>query len=425
MQETAPRRRLLDAETARALAGRLSNPSGLDIRGVALHAVHRPAPDVALSAWRVSFVDGVEGPVPDAMITIHQGPPSRIQRDQRHFEGRAERAVAGELAGCVLEGDETMVVAFPSDHRLRDLRWLHRPSNLIRLVVTSGVDAPGPGERFSKRRSACAVLRYVPEQRAVLQWDLPIIDDATGEVRRSVSVHALVDGRAPALDPQVVARSLASIGVLVPTVLARPHAGVVLETTVPGRSWHGEPEDAEVLGAAIARLHGAETSDDAPRTGVVDELDRVLTAARLLKASDAGLGKCAFAVADALAMCPPPPCPPAMLHGSLRPSRFRVRDGQPGLVGLGQAIVGSAAMDLASLWSEANWDSFDAAWMPRFEQGYASVRPLPGASTRRWFLAAAMVRTACRRGIETSERRSPEVGRWLEEARALAESTSR
>ena len=48
MQETAPRRRLLDAETARALAGRLSNPSGLDIRGVALHAVHRPAPDVAL-----------------------------------------------------------------------------------------------------------------------------------------------------------------------------------------------------------------------------------------------------------------------------------------------------------------------------------------------------------------------------------------
>lgn len=425
MPETAPRRRLLDADTARALAARLSTPSGLDIRGVALHSVHRPTPDVALSAWRVSFADGVEGPVPDSMVTIHQGPPSRIQRDQRHFEGHAERAVPGGLTGCVLDGDETMIVAFPSDHRLRDLRWLHRASNLIRLVVTSGVDAPGPGERFSKRRSACEVLRYVPEQRAVLRWELPIIDDANGEIRRSISVHALVDGRAPALDPQLVVRSLESIGVEVPTVLARPHAGVVLETTVPGRSWHGEPNDAELLGAAIARLHGAATPDDAPRTGVVDELDRVLTAARLLAASDAELGKSAFGVADALAMCPPPPCPQAMLHGSLRPSRFRVLDGRPGLVGLGQASVGSAAIDLASLWSDANWDSFDAAWMPRFEQGYASVRPLPEASTRRWFLAAAMVRTACRRGIETSERRSPAVARWLEDARTLAESRSR
>lgn len=425
MPETAPRRRLLDADSALALAGRLSNPSGLDIRSVALHAVHRPAPDVALSAWRVSFTGGPDGPVPDAMITVHQGPPWRIQRDQRHFEGRAERAVPGELAGCSLEGDETMVVAFPSDHRLRDLRWLHRPSNLIQLVVTSGVDTPGRNERFSKRRSVCSVLRYVPEQRAVLRWELPIIDDTTGEVRRSVSVHALVDGRAPALDPQIVARSLASIGVRVPIVLARPHAGVVLETTVPGRSWHGEPEHAENLGAAIARLHGARTADDAPRTGVVDELDRVLTAARLLEASDAGLGNSAFAVADALAMCPPSPCPLAMLHGSLRPSRFRVRDGRPGLVGLSHAIVGSAAMDLASLWSDANWDSFDAGWMPRFEQGYASVRPLPEPSTRSWFLAAAMVRTACRRGIEPSDRRSPVVGRWLDDARALAESSSR
>lgn len=114
-----------------------------------------------------------------------------------------------------------------------------------------------------------------------------------------------------------------------------------------------------------------------------------------------------------------------MLHGSLRPSRFRVLDGSPGLVGLSHAIVGSAAMDLASLQSDANWDSIDPAWLPRFEQGYASVRPLPEAAPLRWHLAAAMVRTACRRGAEATERRVADTCRWLDQARVLAESPSR
>jgi hypothetical protein len=425
MTETATHRRLLERGDVRALVERLRSPGEEPLRDVTLHAVHRPEPRTLLSAWQVSFEDGAEGARPDAFVTLHQGPPWRIQRDQRHFEGRADRTPSSGLTGYALDGDETMVVAFPSDHRLRDLRWLCRASHVLRLVMTSGIGSTSPGERFSKRRSQCTVLRYVPEQRAVLRWDLPVIDDTTGEVLRSISVHALVDGREPTLDPRIVAASLTAAGVRCPTILAHPHAGVLLETTMPGRSWHGDGEHASALGEAVARLHGAQAPDGSVRSGVLDELDRVLRAARLLEASDPLLGQHAFAVADALAKHPPRPCPPAMLHGSLRPSRFRVQDGSPGLVGLSRAVVGSAAMDLASLQSDANWDSLDPAWVARFEQGYASARPLPEAAPLRWFLAAAMVRTACRRGAEATDRKVAEICRWLDHARALAERSSR
>ena len=425
MTETATRRRLLEQADARAIIERLREPSAPPIRAIELHAVHRPDSGVVLSAWRVAFEDAAEGSFPDAFATLHQGPPWRIQRDQRHFESRADRTPSNGLQGCVLEGQETMAVAFPSDHRLRDLRWLQRPSHVLRLVTTSGLGEIQPGERFSKRRSQCTVLRYVPEQRAVLRWDLPVIDDATGAVLRVLSVHALVDGREPTLDPHIVALSLASARVDCPTILARPHAGVVLESTMPGRTWHGATGDAEALGAAVARLHGAVIPEGAPRHSVLEEMDRVLRACRLREAADPVLGRHAFAVADALAKHPPRPCPPAMLHGSLRPSRFRVGEHGPGLVGLSRAVVGSAAMDLASLQSDANWDSLDPAWLARFEQGYASVRPLPEPAPLRWFLAAAMVRTACRHGAEAGDRRTPDTCRWLDQARTLADRPPR
>lgn len=383
-----------DANHVRDLVERLMLRPRLRIRSMELQSVRRPDPGEAIVSWRIALANSEEEW--RTFVTVRLGPAWRLSREFRRFAARSDddRTTALVPAALARRGS-VLLIAFPYDRVLRDLRRVIRPSRVCRLATPALLGESTSRERLSRRRSRFEVVRYLPEDRAVLRWELAVCDVNSGAVARVESIHVHLDPAIQGIDLAALGRRIAGNGLRCPRVLARPHRGVTLETTVAGEPWNGDADGAHVAGRALARLHSTAPPAQLSRYGVIDEHDATLAACRELDLADPWIGERAFGIAEELAKCiPANTASRALLHGDLRPGRFLLCDGDAGFVGLSRATSGPPARDLASLKAWCAAARLAPTWIEPFELGYAAERSLPDDRESAWFLASAMVRAA-------------------------------
>ena len=146
----------------------------------------------------------------------------------------------------------TVLYAFPTDARLRRLRWYTTPRKLKRSLSMVAVGATP----ISEARRRVEILRYKPERRVVVRVDL------TADTTRQLLVRYTTGGGAAALAG--TARRLRAAGLLVPAPVAQTESDRVgvdefidateLRTRVQAAP--GTDRDlADGVADALARLH--------------------------------------------------------------------------------------------------------------------------------------------------------------------------
>ena len=333
-------------------------------------------------------------------VTVRTAPAHRLADEAERLRHREDEDHAGLRALALVPQANLLLLAFPIDRAMHDLRRLVRASK-VRSLLASACPEFVPAEvRFSKSRSRFTLVRYKPERRAVLQWQVGMVDDAgNAAVPRPVWIrcHAEAQGQRTAM----ATTAAATAGVRCPRTLAIVHDRLALESHLDGVAWDPTTDQTGVGGAArvVARLHGAPPPRQLPTHGPVQELDVALRAAEDLARLSPQLAGQARTLTDRLAMHVPPAATAVFAHGDLHIGQFLVgADGEHALCDFDRACLAPAAYDLASLRAQCllRDPRHGAALAAAFEDDYASLRPLPSTDERGWWNACALLRAATR-----------------------------
>jgi len=337
-------------------------------------------------------------------VTARTAAPHRLADEADRLHHRADEDHAGLRAFAFLPGEDLLLLAFPIDRALNDLRRLVRASKLRNLVAAVCPGLIPDGFRISKSRSTCRIVRYKPERRAVLHWDLGLVDSNTPATsRRSLWVRCYAEAQASRTRTATDAAHAA--GVACPRTLGQAHERLLLESHLDGRVWQPFGADAtgasELAGSAaaaatLARLHGAALPAALPHHGPLAELDLVLRAAADLDRLAPDLGNLAHRLADRLAHEVPLASAPVLAHGDLHPEQVLLTVDGAGLVDFDRACIAPIALDLANLHAQCVAADLvrGAAVASRFAADYARHRPLPPARELSWWNACALIRSA-------------------------------
>jgi len=297
-------------------------------------------PGTSLSCvYRVAFADGATR---DVVVKRHgAGKAAELERRLLTEAPRVHDALA--LRPAAVWGDDAVWLV-PGDPQLPGLPRAHDTKRAKRWLEDLG---SCPGWRVRTHRSSAALLRYRPQTRAVLRWDLTLKSDAGERVERRFAVRALP----PRVAARVSARR-AALGELdgLPALLGHEaRTGLLLEAWMPVEPF--EPDDfahAESAGALLARLHGAPISDAAR------SLARNADVARR-RASLRDLFTWSAPLAERYERLPAPsgPAAPAALrwtHGDVHPDQFARATGDEAraLLDLDRLAPGDPLDDLAS-----------------------------------------------------------------------------
>lgn len=292
---------------------------------------------------------------------------------------------------------------FPHDRKLRGVDAIVRADR--DLAEQLGIPA----------WAATTVAEYAPERSLTVR-----ADDRQGRVVAYVKVYA--PGTVP-LDRFVARYERAALAfdavadVSVPTVLGRA-GDVIAISPMPGGAWTdatGETRERVLrrLGAAIARFHEIDPDGLAEPFGRL-QVTRVVHSAELVAAARPDLADRLMHVAERLAVGPPAGDSAVLLHGDCHPKNSLVDGDRLALIDLDQAGVGSPACDIASLLARLRHGALlgeTTAGEARrlgdaFLTGYADIRPLPGADSLRWHVAAALVAERAIRAVNRVNLRS-------------------
>lgn len=333
-------------------------------------------------------------------VTARTAAPHRLADEAERLGHRADEDHAGLRAFAFVPDADLLLLAFPIDRALGDLRRLVRASKLRSLVLQCCPELVATGLRISKSRSTCRIVRYKPERRAVLHWDLALVDDAAQlQARRSLWVRCYAESRASRT--QTATAAAARAGVAVPRPLGLAHERLLLESHLDGVVWQpfaGAVDAAQSAAAAavVARLHDAPLPAALPQHGPLAELDLVLRAVEDLERLDPELGWLAAQLADRLAHDVPLASPSVLAHGDLHPAQILLDGGAAGLCDFDRACIAPVALDLATLHAHcvAADPQRGEAVAARFVADYARHRALPAAGELAWWTACALLRCA-------------------------------
>jgi aminoglycoside phosphotransferase (APT) family kinase protein len=330
-------------------------------------------------------------------VTVRTAPQDRLADEARKLEHRADEETdvwARSLA--LLPDHELLLVGFPLDRQMPDLRRLVRASKVRSVVLGWRKDLVPETLRISKSRSRRQIVRYKPERRAVLRWDLGFKggDASVADIDRTIWFRLLAE---PLPARTQLAAAAADAGVRVPELLSAPHDCLLLEGHVAGAPW--QPFDAgplDAVAATLARLHAAVLPAGAPQRDTMVELDLAQRAAADLERLSPDHGRLAGEVAATLARCTPAAgAPPRLLHGDFHCGQVLLAD-DPGLCDFDRACAGPVGADLAAFFAHAVYDDPQRgpAFAAAMAAAYGRRAPLPPAAELAWWNAGELLRMA-------------------------------
>lgn len=339
---------------------------------------------------------GVGDQATRSYITVRTAPADRLADEAKKLAHRAdEETDVWQRSLALVPAEELLLVAFPLDRQMPDLRRLVRASKVRSVVLGYRPDLVPESLRISKSRSHRHIVRYKPERRAVLRWDLGFKggDASAAEVDVTLWFRLLAE---PLPARTALAAAAAAAGVRVPALLSAPHDCLLLEAHIAGSAW--TPGDRAPLGMvaeALARLHRGQLPPDAPRRDVADELDLAQRAAADLERLSPDHGRLAIEIAATLAGRLPEPAPLQLVHGDFHCGQLLLAD-DAGLCDFDRACAAPIGADLAAFHAHAVYDDlvhgdeFAAAMVA----AYGARAPLPKASAIAWWNACALLRMA-------------------------------
>lgn len=342
-----------------------------------------------------------EATIDHTYVTIRTAAPARLADEAERLHHRADEDHAGLRAFAFLPADQLLLLAFPIDRAMHDLRRLVRASKVRSLVAACCPQLVPDRCRFSKSRSLHELVRYKPERRAVLRWRVGLVDKVGPAVHHtSIWVRCHAEAQAPRT--LAATNAAATGGVACPQTLGIAHDRLLIESHVEGRTWSPflEPDADDTTKAAmvVARLHDAAAPDKLPQHNALTELDLVLVTAEDLGNLDPRLGTLATALADRLSRDVPQARPLVLAHGDLHPNQVLLRDDDAGLCDFDRACLAPAAHDLATLLAQCVERDLQAG-PPigrAFIEAYGRHRALPDREEIAWWTACALVRNATR-----------------------------
>lgn len=348
--------------------------------------------DGSLVGWQVETV--LEGQRHGSYVTARSAALWRLVSEAERLGTRVGEIYSGLRSLALLEEEELLLLSFPVDRVLQDIRRMLRASRIRSLCLSQMPHIVPEGLRFSKRKSTVELVRYKPERRAVLRWLLGMVD-ASSAVKERKGIYIRI--HAGALGPRVTRalQAAAEAGVRCPRPFAVPHPKLVIESELSGASPEClSKEHCAAAGELLSRLHGSEPPGDLPEWTGVQEMDSVLRACGDLDRLDGEAGRQARSIADRLSSWIPSTEKPRLLHGDFHQGQLLFDSGRAGLVDFDRAVVGNAAYDLASfhghLFGIENADETSAA----LEETYGHAGELPSPRTLAWYKAAFVLRFA-------------------------------
>jgi hypothetical protein len=281
-------------------------------------------------------------------VTARSAPLWRLRNEAARLSARSGEVFWGLGALALVEEHELLLLAFPVDRALAELRRMVRPFKIRQLVEGGLAAGTLAGLRLSKRKSRVGVVRYKPERRAVLRWELAMVD-ASGAVRARPGAYVRVYDKQQGGQATAVQRAVAAAGIRCAAILAAPHEGLTVEAELAGASaerW--SPPQCEAAASLLARLHRATPPAGLPHRRAVDAMDDVLRACRDLACLDEELGARAAAIADRLSSRLPRGGEPRLTHGDFHSGQVLFEGGESGVIDFDRAVVGCPARDLAT-----------------------------------------------------------------------------
>lgn len=329
-------------------------------------------------------------------VTVRTAPKERLADEARKLAHRADEETDEWTRSLALvEEQGLLLVGFPLDRQMSDLRRLVRASKVRTMVASVRPDLVPESLRISKSRSRRQIVRYKPERRAVLRWDIGFKSEDT-----SVADHVLTVWFRLLAEPlparAAMAEAARKAGLRVPELLAAPHDRLLLEGHLAGRSFEaGDRSALAPVAETLARLHAASLPEGVPVRDAAAELDLAERAGVDMGQLTPEHGRLAAQVARDLAACRPVDRAPLVLHGDFHCGQVLLAN-DAGLCDFDRACAGPAAADLASFHAHAVADDAadGAAFAAAFVEAYGRIRELPPARELAWWNAAALLRMA-------------------------------
>jgi Ser/Thr protein kinase RdoA (MazF antagonist) len=310
--------------------------------------------------------------------------------------GRSEHAFAKALAAAgggahgfagILHSPENEAVfwLFPHDRRVAALSAMDG----ARATLSPQLPRPWVASRL---------VAWAPENSATFQCL-----DATGTViaYAKVGARAHIEYDRYVALADALARTCVDLHIPRAIAFSAAHDTMLIEP-VAGRLLTYEPRDMRAVGIALAQLHGLAVPD-------LPRFDRFQPDARrdtveLIARSLPSLGPVVEDLAAALTAGEIADDEPGCLHGDMHPKNVLINGSRAALIDVEEASWGPRAADLGSLLARlcclrtmgGDARAADAA-ADALLDGYATVAPVPHASSVRWHTAAALLVERARR----------------------------
>ncbi|MEW6745090.1 MAG: phosphotransferase [Planctomycetota bacterium] len=402
--------------------------AGRPVRAVRPGYVRFKGEDGALVGWWVSVADAEVL----SFVTVRAAAPWRLASEAERLRMRHSVSFAGLEGVAQIDSEELLLLAFPVDRILHDLRALIDVRKVRRILSTIEPPFLATSERVRKSSSRVTLVRYKPERRAVLRWDLVTRrEDGLAEGQQTLFFRR----HAQDLGPNVAQALEAAreVSVRCPRRFTVVTPSLTIETALEGApldfdcgNSHCIESQLASAGRVLARLHGAAPLASLPRLTPRVELDRVYETARNVALLDPTCAQVAERVADRLAENLPPAGRPTLLHGDFHDGQLLFTADEPGLIDFDRAACGPVAYDLASFYAHLELRGLPQS--PLFasflEHHYNAERPLPAPEELKWFKACAVLRLALMAFRLLSHDWPVQMSRLTERAAALAEESA-
>jgi hypothetical protein len=259
---------------------------------------------------------------------------------------------------------------FPADRRLESLGTVtdrHAMAPVLQAALR------GDAHRTTVREVAVHVVRYKPERKCVLRYDIQWTVD-TG--LPSVVYAKVVWPKQLARTPRLLTWIRESAGGLVfdfPEPLGiLPRLGTELYSQVPGTPLSALCEADEFplvcrrVGRALRQFHGLRVAA-APRRNVEAKIAQLEGNAGelllLLPSDETRIKRLRHQLAMRLQMAPS--LRSCLIHGDFHGDNVLVERGRVGLVDLDDCALGNPAEDLGSMWAQLRWLSIKGTRRPQ------------------------------------------------------------
>ncbi|MGK0203274.1 MAG: aminoglycoside phosphotransferase [Planctomycetota bacterium] len=357
--------------------------------------------DGSLLGFRVQV--RVRGEQRPSYVTVRTAVASRLATEFERIAHRRDKIHDGLRACAHLPHHGVLLVAYPLDRGIRELRHLVRASKVRGLLMDHCPGFLVAGLRISKANSEGTLISYKPERRAVLRWQVGLMDE-TGQLKQRPSVWLRCHANPQANRTTLATTAAAAAGIPCPVTLGIAHDRLMVESHVEGVGWRpfaigagaeGSVDATTKVATTVARLHGVECPKGLPVHSMLRELDMALRCADDLDRLDPSLGSVALQLADDLSAIVPHQSKNVLSHGDLHSDQALLAD-QAALVDFDRACLAPAAHDLATLRAQLlarDPHRGPLVWR-EFVVAYGRHSVVPDAMELHWWTACALLRLA-------------------------------